>query len=83
MNEITNPININFDFNGANLRVVDINGELWFVAADVLRTLDIQDHGQALERLDEDERGGCTVPTPLKNQHGEFGTVDRLRSQPI
>ncbi len=36
--------------------------ELWFVGLDVCRVLGIKDHKQALERLDDDERGWCTVP---------------------
>lgn len=36
----------------------------WFVAKDVCAVLDIQDHHQAIEQLDDDERGRCTVPTP-------------------
>lgn len=53
-----------FSFDGTELRVAELEGELWFVAADVCAALDLKDVGQALERLDSDERGGCTVPTP-------------------
>ena len=38
----------------------------WFVAKDVCAVLDIQDHHQAIEQLDDDERGRCTVPTPVE-----------------
>jgi len=52
-------------FEGAPVRVVvDEHGNPWFIAADVCRALDIVDIGQALDRLDDDERGRCSVPTP-------------------
>ena len=53
-----------FDFGGLPVRSVKIKGEPWFVAADVCAVLEIADVRQAVERLDESERGGCTVPTP-------------------
>ncbi|TCS94092.1 BRO family protein [Tepidimonas ignava] len=54
-----------FEFEGRTVRVVtDDHGEPWFVAADVCAVLDISDVKQAVERLDDDERGGCNVPTP-------------------
>lgn len=43
---------------------LDEQGNPWFVAKDVCAVLDIQDHHQAIEQLDDDERGRCTVPTP-------------------
>lgn len=43
---------------------LDERGNPWFVAKDVCAVLDIQDHHQAIEQLDDDERGRCTVPTP-------------------
>ena len=38
------------------VRALEIDGEPWFVAADVCRILEIQNTTQALERLDDDER---------------------------
>lgn len=56
-------------FEGEHLiRTVERDGEAWFVGLDVCRTLGIRDHHQALERLDEDERGRCSIPTPLGEQ---------------
>lgn len=56
-------------FEGEHLvRQIDKDGELWFVGLDVCRILGIKDHHQALERLDEDERGRYTVPTPSGDQ---------------
>lgn len=54
-----------YGFDGASVRVVvGQDGEPWFVASDVCRVLEIVDVGQALDRLDDDERGRCSVPTP-------------------
>ena len=39
-----------------NVRAIQIEGEPWFVAADVCRTLEIGNTSQALSRLDEDEK---------------------------
>lgn len=56
-------------FEGEHLvRQVDIQSELWFVGMDVCRVLGIRDHHQALERLDEDERGRYIIPTPSGDQ---------------
>jgi prophage antirepressor-like protein len=37
------------------LRVINIDGEPWFVAADVCAALDINNHRMAVEKLDDDE----------------------------
>lgn len=37
------------------IRVVEQDGEPWFVAADVCRALELDDTGRATARLDEDE----------------------------
>jgi len=55
---------IPFAFEDSLVRVVQRGEEPWFVGKDVCQVLEIRDHSQALNRLDEDERGGCTVPTP-------------------
>ena len=44
-----------FNFDGAELRTVSIDGEPWFVAADVCAALDLENPTRAIERLDEDE----------------------------
>ncbi|ASD84870.1 antirepressor protein [Salmonella enterica] len=51
-------------FDGARVRIVKINGEPWFIAADVCAALEITDHKVALRRLDSDEKGECSIPTP-------------------
>ena len=44
-----------FDFNGNPIRVVMIDGEPWFVAAEVCRVLEISNPADAVRRLDDDE----------------------------
>ena len=38
------------------IRVIDQNGEPWFVAADICRVLEISNPSMAIDRLDDDER---------------------------
>ena len=51
----------NADF--GSVRVVDVNGEPWFVAADVCKALEIEKTDRALSRLDDDEKGAHSVST--------------------
>ena len=46
-----------------SVRVVDVNGEPWFVAADVCKALEIEKTDRALSRLDDDEKGAHSVST--------------------
>ena len=47
------------------VRTVEIDGEVWFVAKDVCDILEIVDYHQAVETLDDDEKGvGYNIPTP-------------------
>lgn len=59
MNNLTN-----FAFGDQLVRVVERDSEPWFVGKDVCEVLQIRDYRQSLERLDDDERGGCDIPTP-------------------
>lgn len=45
-----------FNFEQMNVRTVEIYDEVWFVAVDVAKALDIKNTTQALSRLDDDER---------------------------
>lgn len=45
------------------VRVINKDGEPWFVAADVCRALEIKDTWNAMQRLDEDEKGACSIST--------------------
>lgn len=59
MNSIANPHVVpalSFSLDDLQLRVVMIEGEPWFVAADVCALLDVKNVTQAVARLDADER---------------------------
>ena len=46
-----------------DMRVIEREGEPWFVAADVCRALEISDTHKAVDRLDDDEKGRSSIPT--------------------
>lgn len=51
-----------FEFKGAALRTLtDENGEPWFVAKDACDVLELSNVGQALVRLDDDEKSSITL----------------------
>nr|UVM86198.1 MAG: antirepressor protein KilAC domain protein [Bacteriophage sp.] len=51
-----------FNFNAASLRTMtDKNGDPWFVAKDVCNILGLNNVGQALIRLDDDEKSSITL----------------------
>lgn len=51
-------------FDGVKVRIVNMDGDPWFIAKDVCEALEIVDHKVALRRLDADEKGECLTPTP-------------------
>lgn len=51
-------------FDGVKVRIVNMDGDPWFIAKDVCEALEIADHKVALRRLDADEKGECLTPTP-------------------
>jgi anti-repressor protein len=59
----------NNDF--GQVRVVNQDGEPWFVATDVCKVLEIQNTSQALQRLDEDERSMLNI-----GRQGEANVVN-------
>ena len=52
-----------FQYDDHDVRVVSIQGEPWFVAADVCAVLDVRNNRDALGRLDDDEKGVATADT--------------------
>ncbi len=54
---------LTFSFSTQTLRVVMINGEPWFVAADVCAALGIKRTSDAVEKLDADEKGTDSIRT--------------------
>ncbi len=49
--------------NEYNVRIIDLDGELWFVAADVASALDYPSAPQMTRNLDDDEKGMHNVHT--------------------
>lgn len=52
-----------FQFEGRNVRLVDIDGESWFAASDVARELGYREAFDLTRTLDNDEKGTHTVRT--------------------
>jgi hypothetical protein len=52
-----------FAFEGAEVRTTTVDGEPWWVAADICSVLQLQS-SRALARLDEDEKGVRSTQTP-------------------
>jgi anti-repressor protein len=52
-----------FNFKGHAVRSLVIADAPWFVARDVCECLEINNHRQALTRLDDDEKGVITTDT--------------------
>lgn len=55
-----------FEYQDNKVRTVDVNGEAWFVLKDVCDVLhmDTSKLKQVADRLDDDEKGRYSVPTP-------------------
>lgn len=67
-----------FQYESAQIRTVDIDGEPWFVAKDVCDALDIDNASDALSRLDKDERNTIVltegiIGNPTKSIVNESG----------
>lgn len=46
------------------IRVIDRDGEPWFIAVDVCKALELGNNRQAIARLDDDEKGVISIDTP-------------------
>lgn len=58
-----------FNFKDNEVRTInDENGEVWFIANDVCKALELSNASEALSRLDDDEKGISTVDTPGGHQ---------------
>ncbi|GEL42908.1 hypothetical protein MEX01_34990 [Methylorubrum extorquens] len=53
-----------FYFDGHPVRVVPLGGEPRFVASDVCEAIDLRDVSDAVGKLDDDEKGRASIPTP-------------------
>lgn len=49
----------NEDF--GEIRTIIIEGEIWFIAADVCRALEIKNVSDAIDRLDDDEKNTIVI----------------------
>lgn len=75
-------------FKGHELRIVELNREPWFVAADVCAVLGIKNSHDAVERLDSDEKATSVVPTQfgakemnLVNESGLYALIFKSRKK--
>lgn len=66
------------------VRILEKDNELWLVAKDVCECLGINDTSKAVGRLDEDEKGANSIPTPGGNQNlltvNEYGLYSLVLS---
>lgn len=77
-----------FSFDGSGVRVVLVDGEPWWVAADVAQSLEYRIAGDMTRNLDEDERGTQIVRTLggeqemlIINESGLYSAILRSRKQ--
>jgi len=61
-----------FNFEGAEIRTVLVDGELWWVARDVCTVLGVAQAGRAVEGLDEDEVSTTHVTDSMGRQQETF-----------
>ncbi len=57
-----------FQFEGRNVRLIERDGETWFVATDIARELGYRDAADLTKNVDADEKGTCPVRTPGGDQ---------------
>ncbi|OPH36258.1 Bro-N domain-containing protein [Moraxella equi] len=58
---------INFTFEQSPIRIIDQQGEFWFVANDVCNVLEIANARDALSRLDDDEKADVALTDTSSN----------------
>ena len=66
--------------NEYNVRIIDLNGELWFVASDVASALDYRMASDMTRFLDDDEKGTHNLRTPSGSQDLTIINESRLYS---
>lgn len=72
----------NFAFEEHLVRVVEKNGDPWFVGKDVCAALGIKNHNDALSDLDEDERGVAITDPPRAGSLGGGTQESIIVSEP-
>jgi prophage antirepressor-like protein len=75
-----------FRFNQVNIRVIEKDGQTWWVAKDICEVLDIRNPSDVIRRLDDDERTlvlieGASNGLPLNavNEPGLYSVILRSR----
>lgn len=70
---------LNYSFRDAGVRVVELEGDIWFVAKDVCDALGIKNTTQALQKIDVDERAmfniGRQGVTNIVNEYGLYNLI--------
>ena len=56
------------DDNFDNLTTIEIDNEIWFVATEVCKLLDIKNSSDAVSRLDDDEKQTSLIPISGQNR---------------
>ena len=64
--------------NDYDVRIIDIDGELWFVASDVAKALDYRMASDMTRFLDDDEKGTHNMSTLDESQ--EINTTQIVRT---
>jgi anti-repressor protein len=54
-----------WNFDGHPVRIIEVDGEPWFVLADVCKVLEVGNPSDAARRLDEDERHDLDIIDPM------------------
>lgn len=72
----------NFAFEEHLVRVIEQNGEPWFVGKDVCNALDIKNHNDALSSLDEDEKGVAITDPLYQSERGGGAQTTTIVSEP-
>ena len=77
---MTNELHV-FNYKGANVRTIEINGEAWFVAKDVCNLLGLTNPAAVIKTLDEDERSrfylGRQGEVDIINESGLYALIFR------
>lgn len=53
-----------FNFESRNIRIIDREGNPWFVAKDVCDVLELSDVSMSIQRLNENQKGTSIIGTP-------------------
>lgn len=82
-----------FNYQGNEVRTVEVNGEPWFVLKDVCAVLGIGNSRMVFDRLDSDEKGVSQIDTPgglqnvnIVNESGLYNVLlrsDKPEAKPL